>query len=236
MGQGSSLKCSNLSHLYLLLKSSDFVCHDLTQPFAACEGVVEGEEEEVEYCLVLRRWEEVNPGTEWRCFVRGSRLVAASQRDPASHYPHIQAQEESVRRDLTTFYREQVRGRFPLTTFVMDVARPGKDRVTLVDFNPWRATTDPILYTWEELEEEEEEVEGQVVVEVREEGEEEEVEVELRYIESPVGVQPSPHREFSLPRDLVELGRGEDPAKLIDFLRLQGQVAAGEGEDSGEES
>ena len=147
----------------------------------------------------------------------------------------MQAQEESVRRDLTTFHREQVRARFPLTTFVMDVTRPAKDRVLLVDFNPWRATTDPLLYTWEELEEGE--VEGQVVVEVREEGEEEEeVEVELRYIESPVGVQPSALREFSLPRDLVELSRGEDPGKLVDFLKLQGQVARGEDEESGEES
>ena len=33
MGVGHSLKCEQLEHVWLLLKSSEFIVHDLTQPF-----------------------------------------------------------------------------------------------------------------------------------------------------------------------------------------------------------
>ena len=47
---------------------------------------------------------------------------------------------------------------------------------------------------------------------------------EIRYLSSSVGVQPSPVLGYSLPRDMTDLATGSDPHKLIDFLRLQGQV------------
>ena len=64
----NNLKCSSLSQLYLLLKSSDFIAHDLTQPFSECEDDIERDNniENVEYNLVLRQWEDINPGTEFR--------------------------------------------------------------------------------------------------------------------------------------------------------------------------
>ena len=33
----NSMKCTSLSQLYLLLKSSDFIAHDLSKPFTNCE-------------------------------------------------------------------------------------------------------------------------------------------------------------------------------------------------------
>ena len=73
--------------------------------------------------------------------------------------------------------------------------------------------------------------------------------LDLRFISESVGVQPSPHRHYSLPRldlridflgifeeltcrDMVDLASGNDPNKLVDFLRLQGQL---QGDESGEE-
>ena len=52
--------------MYLLLKSSDFVTHDLTMPFKHCEDYNEQtentEENKIKYCLVLREWMDINPG------------------------------------------------------------------------------------------------------------------------------------------------------------------------------
>ena len=154
VGMGGSLKCTSLSQLYLLLKSSDFVAHDLTMPFSDCDDQSPDAQSAVQYCLVLRKWREVNPGTEWRCFVKDGRLVAACQRDTASHYSHMAREEESIRRDLVTFFREQIRDKFPLSSYVFDVTRPGKDRVILMDFNPFGNPTDTLLFeSWEDLNE-----------------------------------------------------------------------------------
>jgi hypothetical protein len=46
----NSLKCSSLSHIFLLLKSSDFIAHDLTAPFKFCSDIDEAATD-VEYSL-----------------------------------------------------------------------------------------------------------------------------------------------------------------------------------------
>ena len=72
--------------------------------------------------------------------------------------------------------------------------------------------------------------------------------LDLRFIRESVGVQPSPHRHYSLPRwikasiveilkyprDMVDLASGNDPNKLVDFLRLQGQLQGEESDDDEE--
>jgi len=219
IAMNSSLKCSTLSQIYLLLKSSDFIVHDLTQPFIDCSDQEEEKDTVVDYCLVLRKWREVNPGTEWRCFVKNQELIAVCQRDTASHYPHMAREEGSVRKDLNSFFSEHIRDKFPLQNYTFDVTRPRKDKVILVDFNPFGQTTDGLMFEWEELE-----------------NWDENLDLELRYIRDSVGVQPNPHRHYSLPRDMVDLATGTDPSKLVDFLRLQGQIQGVEGSDDEEDS
>jgi hypothetical protein len=104
---------------------------------------------------VLRRWHEITPGCEYRAFVKGGRMAAVTQRDGTHHYGHIAQERESILTDLTSFFDEFIGGeKFELGDFVLDVVRLGKDRVKLVDFNPFgEGTTDPVLFTWDELEE-----------------------------------------------------------------------------------
>ena len=49
-----------------------------------------------------------------------------------------------------------------------------------------------------------------------------------RYVEENSGVRPHPYMHYSLPRDVVDLATGEDPAKLIDFLRLKQRTENGD--------
>ncbi|XP_068132229.1 translation initiation factor eIF2 assembly protein-like isoform X2 [Hyperolius riggenbachi] len=69
----SSLKCKTLSDIFLLFKSSDFVTHDFTQPFIHCTD--DSPDPSVKYELVLRKWCELIPGGEFRCFVKENKII-----------------------------------------------------------------------------------------------------------------------------------------------------------------
>ena len=103
------LKCSSLSQIYLLLKSSDFIAHDLSQPFKDCEDASGESLTEVNYSLVVRRWEDINPGTEFRCWISGGSLVCLCQRDVTNFYPYMQREAESIKQDILTFFSEHIR-------------------------------------------------------------------------------------------------------------------------------
>jgi len=216
MGFGRSLKCTTLTELFTLLKSSDFVCHDLTMPYQHCLDQESREGQKVNYVLVLRRWSDtINRGHEFRCFVRERELVGISQRDPTQFYDHIAGDAQSIVTDIRTFFREFVQNRFQSKSYVFDVLRLRKDRVKLVDFNPFSPVTDSHLFDWDELKQ------MQPVNQV-----------DFRYIESEMGIQPDGLQRYGRPQDFNDLAEGNDPAKLVDFLKLQGQIQANEGEDS----
>uniref|UniRef100_A0A3Q3KTY8 Translation initiation factor eIF2 assembly protein n=1 Tax=Mastacembelus armatus TaxID=205130 RepID=A0A3Q3KTY8_9TELE len=70
----SSLQCHSLSDIFLLFKSSDFITHDLTQPFLQCSDQ-DSPDPVINYELVLRKWSELIPGGEFRCFVKENKLI-----------------------------------------------------------------------------------------------------------------------------------------------------------------
>ena len=75
----SPLKCTEPSEVYTLLKSSDFVLHDLdeTTVFDGCEMEphVGSVPKAYELELVLRKWYPVDRSRELRCFVRRETLL-----------------------------------------------------------------------------------------------------------------------------------------------------------------
>uniref|UniRef100_A0A8C6UIU3 Translation initiation factor eIF2 assembly protein n=1 Tax=Neogobius melanostomus TaxID=47308 RepID=A0A8C6UIU3_9GOBI len=125
----SSLQCSNLSDIFLLFKSSDFITHDLTQP----------------------KWSELIPGGEFRCFVKENKLIAISQRDYTQFYHHILKQEDLITHAVQNFFIKNVQYNFLDEDFVFDVYRDSQGRVWLIDFNPFGEVTDSLLFTWDEL-------------------------------------------------------------------------------------
>ncbi|XP_075782130.1 translation initiation factor eIF2 assembly protein isoform X2 [Pelodiscus sinensis] len=73
IAMNSSLKCKTLSDIFLLFKSSDFITRDFTQPFIYCTD--DTPDPCLEYELVLRKWSELIPGAEFRCFVKENKLI-----------------------------------------------------------------------------------------------------------------------------------------------------------------
>ncbi|KAM8974818.1 translation initiation factor eIF2 assembly protein [Pelodytes ibericus] len=211
IAMNSSLKCKTLSDIFLLFKSSDFVTHDFTQPFIHCTD--DSPDPIVKYELVLRKWCELIPGAEFRCFVKENKLIGISQRDYTQYYEHIYKQKADIRRAIQYFFQEHIQYNFMDEDFVFDIYKDSQGKIWLIDFNPFGEVTDPLHFTWEEL------MTGTNLT-----GDGETVEQDcptFRYTTSEVTVQPSPYLSYRLPKDFVDLSTGEDAHKLIDFLKLK---------------
>lgn len=156
----NSMECRSANDIYLLLKSSDFITHDLEHAFDDCvddEGTLLDAKSKSEatsklpYYLVLRKYFQLNPSLEFRCFVRKRRLLAACQRD-LNHFEFLFKMEDALRQKMQEFFDLRLRDTFPDENFVFDVyIPPPHDRVWLVDINPWAQRTDPLLFSWLEL-------------------------------------------------------------------------------------
>lgn len=146
----NSMECTEANDVYLLLKSSDFVTHDLEHAFDGCEDGVA----EIPWTLVLRKSiPSMVTAMEFRCFVQGRKLLAITQRD-LNHYPFLFALKPLLGTLIQTFFDQRLQQTFPEESFTFDVYIPQpreRAKVWLIDFNPWAPRTDPLLFSWMEL-------------------------------------------------------------------------------------
>ncbi|KAJ5669321.1 Cell division cycle protein [Penicillium macrosclerotiorum] len=157
MAATNDTQCQSPNDIYLLLKSSDFITHDLEHPFDDCEpDQTNGESTqlavpEVPYHLVLRQYVNFNPSVEFRCFVRNRVLLCICQRDQ-NHFDFLFGMRDMLRSRIQSFFDEKLRDTFPDPNFVFDVYIPAPhQRVWLIDINPWAQRTDPLLFSWLEI-------------------------------------------------------------------------------------
>jgi hypothetical protein len=147
----NSMECSSPNDIYLLLKSSDFIIHDLAHAFDDTADQSPTPDPEIAYHLVLRKWINLNPSVEFRCFVRDRQLIALCQRD-LNHFDFLFNMQDKLRQRVQDFFDSKLRDSFPDPNFTFDVyIPPPHDKVWVVDFNPWAMRTDPLLFSWMEL-------------------------------------------------------------------------------------
>lgn len=161
MAATNDTQCRSPNDIYLLLKSSDFITHDLDHPFDDCvpdttngestPSTVDSPLPEVPYSLVLRKYVNFNPSLEFRCFVRNRVLLCMTQRDQ-NHFDFLFPMRDMLRSRIQSFFDEKLKDTFPEDSFVFDVYIPAPhQRVWLIDINPWAQRTDPLLYSWLEI-------------------------------------------------------------------------------------
>ena len=157
-----TLCCKTPGDVYLLLKSSDFCTHDvLYESLKDCRDyAVELDEKDSNQDIhpplqiILRKWCNLNPSMEFRCFVRNHEMIGVSQRQHSVHFPHLNEDRDRLFDLLHDFFEDYVRHRFAhgeVKNYVWDVFVDKKDRAWIIDFNPWARTTDSLLYEWSEL-------------------------------------------------------------------------------------
>ncbi|ESK94971.1 cell division cycle protein 123-like protein [Moniliophthora roreri MCA 2997] len=152
------LKCTSPADVYMLLKSSDFINHDLDTDnvFEGCETPPSAEQESYELELVLRKWYSIERSREMRCFVRRNRLIAVSQRD-TNYYNFLNDPVTKARILDTTeqFWKTKIQPIWVSSEdYIFDVLLTRDlSRAHIVDFNPYASRTDPLLFTYDELQE-----------------------------------------------------------------------------------
>ena len=160
MATTNTTRCQNPGEIHLLLKASDAIAYDLQDAYAQCVDCPPADHPDAaaaaarlvdDASVVLRKWADLNPSMEFRCFVRGGNLRGICQRDVSNFYPFLPSQVEWLEETLAVFWQERVHGAFPGRDYCFDVYVTSKRNVKLVDFNPWGGATLPLLFEWGEL-------------------------------------------------------------------------------------
>ncbi|XP_075585581.1 uncharacterized protein LOC124498536 isoform X1 [Dermatophagoides farinae] len=149
--QANGTKCSDLTSVFLMLKSSDKIVHDLIDPFDHCSDFDCHNPPKFQYQLILRKWINMNPSMEFRCFIGNQTLLAICQRDVRTFYEYIGSEKSQIIQDIQNFFEENIRGKFPLDNFVIDILRPTIQTIQLIDVNVFGELTDSLLFDWDEL-------------------------------------------------------------------------------------
>lgn len=173
----NNMECRTPNDIYLLLKSSDFITHDLEQVFDGCETESNLESDlpdssrdtdcrfdhltsesptqgalDIPFHLILRKTiTALVTSLEFRCFVRARQLLGICQRD-LNHYSFLPELIPTLRSLIQSFFDTNLRKTFPDDNIVFDVyIPPPHKKVWLIDINPWAPRTDPLLFSWLEL-------------------------------------------------------------------------------------
>ncbi|KAI9595645.1 hypothetical protein BDF19DRAFT_422518 [Syncephalis fuscata] len=145
-----NLNCISFADILLLLKSSDVIVHDLQHAYDDC---CSPPTDKVSPVLVLRQWRTINPAHEFRCFVRENQLIAISQRDMA-HYAFLKPVKNKILNAIRYFYINIVKDKFEQSNFVFDIyfdKLEPEATMLIIDFAPFGGSTNPLLFSWEEL-------------------------------------------------------------------------------------
>ncbi|XP_071816947.1 translation initiation factor eIF2 assembly protein-like isoform X2 [Apostichopus japonicus] len=197
---GNTLRSYNFNEIFILLKSSDFVTHDLTMPFELCENQ---SKDDLRYELILRKWMEINPSMEFRVFVKNDSIVGISQRETSTYYDTVASHAAEIQEEIEAFFDKFICSKFFDTSYVFDIYRREKNDIILIDFNPFGGVTDSLLCDWNEL--------------FSDGPQEENV---FLYVDSPGHVQPSPYLTYGFPKEYVDLA-SPDAAKLVEALKME---------------
>ena len=164
----NTMKCTSANDVYILLKSSSFITHDLDHAFddtaPASSPSPNPHNPEFTPVLVLRQFFNPLPSLEFRCFVKSRTLVAITQRD-MNYYAFLDGLRPQIIRQVRQLFAK-MRLTFPDASWVFDVYIPEADyddddaeggerkvlgRARLIDINPWAPRTDTLLFDWSEL-------------------------------------------------------------------------------------
>ncbi len=122
------------------------------------ENVDNGDESNLNFSfeLVLRKFCNLYPSQEFRCFVSYDTLLGISQRHQHYNFPFLQRSRNDYSLLIYDFYESAIRPNVHrmssrLQQYVVDLYIDQQQRIWIIDFNVWGTRTDAILFDWSEL-------------------------------------------------------------------------------------
>ncbi|KAH3902682.1 related to Cell division cycle protein 123 [Saccharomycodes ludwigii] len=151
----NTMLCREVNDLYLLLNASNYTMHDILTPY---EDVPDREDEEGNcYELVLREWEDINPALEFRVFIacESRQILGISQRDMKTNYQFLENLKTGIQEKIeefveTVFLKKDLFQNEKGVVIDVYVPRPF-NKIWLIDVNAFSRSTDPLLFSWNEL-------------------------------------------------------------------------------------
>ncbi len=144
-------KCTSAADIYLLLKSSSYIVHDLTEAFNGTTSDDENNEPNMPFELVLRKWFDLNPSLEFRCFVKDRKIIGITQRD-LNLYEYLNELKSTFQQEIFKFFNDNLKETFKDSSFIFDIYIPRPfTKIFLIDINPFMKKTDGLLFSWDEL-------------------------------------------------------------------------------------
>ena len=158
----NTLKCLNLEQVYLLLKASSRVTDVIEiirehesqiQDNSNSENITDGDKNPLSYSLILRKWSNLHPSMEFRCFVGERKPLGASQRDCSCPYDFLLRDKNDIEDTLYDFITNTILdvNRCPFDSFVCDVYVDKNNKCWIIDFNNFSDDTDSLLFEWNQL-------------------------------------------------------------------------------------
>uniref|UniRef100_A0A182Q9I2 Uncharacterized protein n=1 Tax=Anopheles farauti TaxID=69004 RepID=A0A182Q9I2_9DIPT len=192
---GQSLCVRDISDVYQLLKASSICKED----FCERTNILH----ESGYHVVLKKWHDIHPGSEFRCFVRNRSLLAISPRHWPSYHEHIARERSDIVNDIVSLFKEKIKDTFPLKDYVFDVYRPAKDNVIIMDFSLYgKGHSDSLAFDYDQLDDE------ALVATIDEEDA-----PEFRYLPNDCGIQPIKRNVYGFPQDFRNFFQGAAPSE-----------------------
>ena len=140
-----SLKCMSPNEVFLLLKSSDKINHDLTYPFENCHDSADSQSPT--YTLALQEFAKLAPSREFRCFIREKKAVAICSRSTTFSDDEEDFFDE-VYEELLEFLDLQIIPKVELSSFVVDVYKKEASGFLIFGFSPFGLPTWSMYFSW----------------------------------------------------------------------------------------
>ncbi|KAK3505170.1 D123-domain-containing protein [Neurospora crassa] len=143
----NTVKCTSANDVYILLKSSSFISHDLDHAFDDCvpstttttpqspsstaAAAAQAQQQQQQQqqpqgfnpVLVLRSFFSPLPSLEFRCFVKDRNLIAITQRD-LNYYAFLRSLRSAIIARCRELFNTKLKYTFPDSSFVFDVYIP----------------------------------------------------------------------------------------------------------------
>jgi hypothetical protein len=104
----------------------------------------------IELDKALQRYGTLQPGSEFRCFIRDKNLIGICSRE-TSYQEDLQDRVDSVWEQMLDFVTYQIILKCPLNSFVVDIYLKIDKSYYIFDFSPFSPPTDSLYFSWEEL-------------------------------------------------------------------------------------